>query len=399
MTPTYDAVVVGAGYIGCAAAYYLAAAGLRTALLERDGVGAGASRANYGNVQVQDAELDFSLPLVTAGFARCEQLEAELGQSVGYRRLGGLLTIETEAQWRVMAARLPALHAAGIPAELIPARHLPEIEPLLDPGALLGACYHPTEAQVYPFALLRAYLRRARDYGLTLHLHTELRGIELRSGRVTGLRTSSGDISTPVVVLCTGAWTRPLGQKLGRTWDIPHVHGQVLLTEPAPQRLRCHIASAAFFEDMHASPAPDSNMHDAPKGETDDAPGAVLAVSQTAHGHLLLGEAGTVTSDTGKASTPGGQAAIAALMPRYFPWMRRLRVLRGWAAPVAFTADGRPFFGPVSGIDGLMLATAFKSTVIVTPLAGQTVAQLVTTGRSDLDLSPFAPDRELADVH
>ncbi|GAB4436010.1 MAG: hypothetical protein Kow0031_17740 [Anaerolineae bacterium] len=389
MNATCDAVVVGAGYIGCAAAYYLAAAGLRTALLDRGGVGAGASRANYGNVQVQDAELTASLPLVTAGFACCEQLEDELGQPVGYRRLGSLLTIETEAQWQVMEARLPALHAAGISAELVPAGQLPEIEPLLNPAPLLGACYHATEAQVYPFALLWAYLRRARQHGLALHLHTELLGIEQAGGRVTGLQTSAGHISAPVIVLCTGAWTRPLGHLLGRNWEIPHVHGQVLLTEPAPRRLRCHISSAAFFQ----------AMHDAPDGETGDASGAVLAVSQTAHGHLLLGEAGTVTTDTGKASTPGGQAAIAALMPRYFPWMRHLRVLRGWAAPVAFTADGLPFFGPVAGLDGLILATAFKSTVIATPLAGQTVAQLVTTGRSDLNLSPFAPDRELADVH
>ena len=383
MTTTYDAVVIGAGYIGCATAYALTAAGLRTALLDRGGVAAGASRANYGNVQVQDAELACSLPMVTAGLARCEQLEAELGQSIGYRRLGGLLTIETEAQWRTLEARLPALHAAGIPAEMIPARRLPDIEPLLNPRPLLGACYHPTEAQVYPFALLWAYLCRARERGLTLHLHTELLDIDLHGSRVRELHTTHGSISTPVVVLCTGAWTGPLGKKLGRCWKIPHVHGQALLTEPVPQRLRSHIASAAFFEDLHD----DSGS---------DAPDAVLAISQTARGHLLLGEAAAVTADTGSTATADGQAAIAALVHQYFPWMSNLRVLRGWAAPVAFTADGRPFFGPVAGIDGLILATAFKSTVIVTPLVADTVAQLVTTGRTDLDLTPFAPDRELA---
>jgi glycine/D-amino acid oxidase-like deaminating enzyme len=278
---------------------------------------------------------------------------------------------------------LPALHAAGIPAEMIPARHLPEIEPLLDPRPLLGACYHPAEAQIYPFSLLSAYLHRARSHGLTLHLHTELLDIDLHGGRVRGLRTTNGPIHTPAVVLCTGAWTRPLGEKLGRCWEIPHVHGQAILTEPVPQQLQSHIASAAFFEDIHDDSGP-------------DAAGAVLAISQTAHGHLLLGEAATVTANTGSAATADGQAAIAALVRRYFPWMNNLRVLRGWAAPVAFTTDGRPFFGPVAGIEGLILATAFKSTVIVTPLVADTVAQLVTTGRTDIDLTPFAPDRELA---
>jgi sarcosine oxidase subunit beta len=188
-------------------------------------------------------------------------------------------------------------------------------------------------------------------------------------------------MQTPVVVLCTGAWTRNLGRQLGRSWEISHVHGQALVTEAGPQQLNCHISSAAFFEDIQ---------------DDDQGVGAVLAVAQSMHGHFLLGEAGVVTSDTGSMVTPQGQAAIAVLAQRYFPWMHNLRILRGWAAPVAFTDDNLPFLGPVSGIEGLILATAFKSTVIVTPLVGETVAQLVTSGQTTLDLTPFSPDRTVS---
>lgn len=384
MTHTYDALVVGAGYIGCSIAYYLSAAGLKTALLDRGGVANGASRANYGNIQVQDAELAHSLPLVTAGHERCRQIEAELDCPVGYREIGGLLLIETESQWQLMANRLPALHAAGIAAELVPAERLPEIEPLLNPASVLGACYHPHEGQVYPFALMGAYIRRGRERGLALHTQTTVTGFALSGGRLTGVTTDRGPFSAGTVILTTGAWTPQLGQLLGRRWQVPHVHGQAIVTEPTERLLRNHIASAAFFEEMH---------------DTGDGAGAVLAISQATHGHFLLGEAGVVTGDLGATATAAGQAAIAALVGRYFPALRRLRVLRGWAAPVAFTADGLPFFGPVNGIDGLILATAFKSTVIVTPLVGETVAQLVVGGRTGLDLSPFSPDRKLADGH
>jgi choline dehydrogenase-like flavoprotein len=60
LTHIYDAVVIGAGYIGCSVAYHLTAAGLRTALLDRGGVAAGAqninevkglTRAGMGNCQ------------------------------------------------------------------------------------------------------------------------------------------------------------------------------------------------------------------------------------------------------------------------------------------------------------------------------------------------------------
>src|SRR5512137_593501 len=94
---TYDAIVIGAGYIGCTTAAALSEAGLRTALLDRGPIPGGASRANYGNVQVQDAELAHSLPMVTTGYRRFADLEEELGCSVGYRRVGSVLLIETAA--------------------------------------------------------------------------------------------------------------------------------------------------------------------------------------------------------------------------------------------------------------------------------------------------------------
>ena len=177
---TYDVLVIGAGYIGCSVAYHLTKAGLRTALIDQGGIGAGASAANYGNIQVQDAELAHSLPMIKAGYACFETLEQELQQPVGLRKLGSLLLIETEAQWQTMAARLPQLHAAGIEAELLEADHLPELEPLLDPATLLGACYYEHEGQVNPFALMWAYVHQARRSGLTLHLGVKITGFTTR---------------------------------------------------------------------------------------------------------------------------------------------------------------------------------------------------------------------------
>ncbi len=383
---TYDAIVIGAGYIGCSVAYHLTNAGLTTALLDQGGIAAGASRANYGNIQVQDAELEHSLPMITAAYRCFAALEEELDCRVGMRTLGGLLLIETESQWETMASRLPQLHAAGIHAELVPSARLPELEPLLDPRSLVGACYHEHEGQVYPFSLTSAYVRRGVEQGLSLHLNTKLKGIGTRSGRIHHLDTSAGAFDTAVVVLCTGAWTMPLGPLLGHTWPIPHVHGQALVTESVPGlRLQNHIASAAFFEDMHEDDAGVEH--------------AVLAISQTAEGHFLLGEAAKNTSDRGSEATPDAQAAIAKLVGHYFPTLKNLRVLRGWGAPVAYTNDGLPYLGPVSDIEGLILATAFKSTAIVTPLVGRTIAQLVIDRCTDLDITPFSPDRVLAHVH
>jgi len=386
MNATYDAVVVGAGYIGCSVAYHLASAGLRTALLDRATVGAGASGANYGNVQVQDAELKWSLPMTVAGYQRCERLEEELGCSVGYRRKGCLLIIESESQWRTVADRLPALNAAGIHPELVPREQLPELEPLLECRDLRGACYNPHEGQVDPFKFLWAYVRRGLQCGLDLHVHTEVTGFDVMGGRVQGLQTNRGTFSSHVVVLTSGPWTPQLGKTLGRNWHIPHQYEQVMVTEPSELRLNNYLVSAAFFEEVEKEATPDRDS-------------AILAITQTAEGHFLLGSAGGVVESLDNHATPAGLVSLAAMTRRYLPTVSRLRVRRGWAAPVAFSVDGVPFLGPVVGIEGLILATAFGPTVVITPLIGTTIAQLVTTGRTDLDLAPFSPDREIAVVH
>jgi glycine/D-amino acid oxidase-like deaminating enzyme len=381
MSLTFDVVVVGAGYIGCSAAYYLTKAGLKTALIDRVGVASGASSANYGNIQVQDVELEHSIPMITAGYRCFDHLEEELGRPIGLKRIGGLLLIENESQWRSMQARAALLNAAGIEAELIPSSSAPEVEPLLDPASVLGVCYHPEEGQVDPFALIWAFLSKALEQGLSLFTHISATHFEVAGGRVSGVHTSAGLFQAGSVVLTSGAWTEQLGRTLGLRWEIPFISGQAMVTEPVRRLLRCHIASAAFFEDVH----------EAENGTLQ----AALAISQSPHGHLLLGEAYHPDTSYSRHLSRGSLEASAAVLVRYFSAFRDLRVLRGWGRPVAFTHDGLPYFGPVAAFPGLILATAFRSTVIVTPLAGQIITQLIQNGCSDLDLAHFSPDRAL----
>ncbi len=117
MPQTFDVIVVGAGYIGCSVSYHLCSAGLKVALIERNSLAAGASRANYGNIQIQDMELQKSVSMIKAAIPKFQNLEKELGYPIGYRKIGGLLLIENETQWRMMEERLHGVRAAGIQSE------------------------------------------------------------------------------------------------------------------------------------------------------------------------------------------------------------------------------------------------------------------------------------------
>jgi len=386
MENVYDVVVVGAGYVGSSAAYHLCMAGVKTALFDRGVFSAAASRANYGNIQIQDMELEKSVEMIKMAARKFETLEQELDWKVGLRRIGGLLPIENENQWRLMKEREKVVRSAGFQSELLPAERLKEVEPLIDSNGLLGGLYHEREGQVDPFQFVWGHLRRARQRGLKEFFGVEVTGFLEKSGRVEGVRTTKGDFYAKTVVLCTGARTRLLGKTLGRNWDVQYVLGQAMVTEPVGHALNSHVSSASFFEQTGESAA---------KGTVY----ANLAISQTAHGHLLLGEA-MYEADHFRQDVPSTSLpAISKSVLRFFPSFRKLRILRGWSAPVAHTSDGCPLLGPAAGLDGLILATAFRSTVIISPLVGETVMQLITRGNCDLDIKGFLPERNNKNAH
>ena len=184
MGNTFDVIVVGAGYIGSSAAYHMCAAGLKTALFDLGSMAAGASRASYGNVQIQDLELNKSLELIHLARLRFADLEQELGLKVGLRRIGGLLLIENEAQWKLMEARLKVVRSEGILSELVPSEHLRELEPHINASVLLGGLYHDDEGQVDPFQFIWGHLVQARRLGLREYYFSEVIGFDVRNGRM-----------------------------------------------------------------------------------------------------------------------------------------------------------------------------------------------------------------------
>jgi sarcosine oxidase subunit beta len=385
MGQVFDAIVVGAGYIGSSIAYHLCSAGLRTAIFDQGPLAAGASAANYGNIQVQDMELTKSVAMTQMGQTFFATLEDELDWKIGLRQIGGLLPIENENQWAILQKRQAALQQIGIASELILTKNLQEIEPYLNLNNLLGALYHAEEGQIDPFQLIWGYIHRAKQKGLKEFYYTKVTGFDLQNNQIRGIKTAKGNFSAKNVILCTGAHTRRLGQILDRNWNVHYVLGQAMVTEPVNLIIRNHIASASFFEEGAQ----------VKKGTII----ANMAISQSVHGHILVGEA-MYEADHFKTHVPAASLpAITNCWLRYFPFLKKLRVLRSWSAAVADAGDGLPFLGPVAGLEGLYIATAFRSTVIITPLVGKTMAQLLTTGKSDLDISSFLPERNINETN
>lgn len=380
---TFDVVVVGAGVIGCSIAYHLSAAGLRTALLERGQVGAGASGANFGMVQSNDVELEYSIPMVKASYARFDYLEEELGMPFGFRRIASLRLLSSEQQWKMSAERSEILCRNGIPYEFVPPERIKEIEPIVDTKGLFGGTYSSYQGQLNPFLLMWAYLRRALSMGLSLHTYTEVTGFEAEHGRMRGVHTNQGPFSAGAVVLATAAWTRQLGKMLSQEWDIHTFRASAMATEPIYDvRLNTILTSADHIE-MEVTSKEDAEL-------------TVLAITQTPNNHFLIAQANRPGESSSSMISHAAPKTMAIMAGRYLPLLRSARLLRTWTAPTTYTDDGRPLLGTVKDIEGLILAASYRSGVVHSPLAGEIVTQLITTGRCDLiDISPFAPGRKI----
>lgn len=381
-----DAIIIGGGLIGASIAYHLARAGVRALLIEQGDLASGASGANFGNVQVEDAEFGLSLALTLRSYVRFATLADDLGCDVGFRRTGNLLLIENEHQWALMAARAALLQAAGLRVALLDRAETCRLEPALASAAILGALYNPDEGMLDPFRLVHAYARRGREHGLQVWTHTRVTGIETASGRVTGVATARGPVSAPVVILAAGAWSGELARTAGIELPIRWVHGEAAITAPLPPIAANAMTTAAFFE--------------ATEGAGEQSVGFCLR--QRPRGNVMFGEAaqlgrGAVCDPPhlARAATPNALPAVAAEARRWLPTLRRAAVIRSWAIPVAFTADSRPLLGPVEGVSGLFVATALKSTIILTPLVGEIVAGMITGAAQDPRLAEFAPSRRI----
>ncbi len=383
---THDVIIVGAGVIGCSIAYHLTKAGFKVALIEQKHVGAGASGANFGMVQSNDVEIKHSIPMVLKGYARFNDLEEELGMDIGFRRIASLRLLSSEAQWSNSKERATILPKAGIPYEYVSPERVVEIEPSVNPEGLYGATYASYQGQANPFLLMWGFLRKANQQGLSLLTYHELKNFIVQSGRVVGVETTKGTFYGDKIVLATAAWTRRLGLLLGQNWNIHTFRASAMVTER--------------FSDLHINSIVTSADHiEAEVNGPEDAELTVMALTQTQEGNFLIAQADRPGEILDGKISHMAPRAMSTITTRFFPILRKAKIIRTWTAPTTYTDDGMPLLGPVKDLPGLILAASFRSAVVHSPIAGEIVTQLVSQGHCDLlDISPFAPERSMQEA-
>ena len=368
MAETTDVAIIGGGAAGCAAAYYLAEVGVKSTIIEREGVGSQASGYSAGGLNpLQGAGIpgplgafaweSFRMHLDLAG-----PLTDRTGIDYQLRTVSQIKLAFDEAEFPELRETIDIFSsAAGFEARWLDAEDVQRLEPRVTPNAIGGA-YEFGNAALDSLRFTRALAAAAQDSGCILRKDT-VRGIEASAGNAVRLLLDDDELDCGQVVLATGPWSR-LAEPWLRTYiPVDPLKGEILRLAISGLPLRHDISGGG------------SSLYPKPDG---------------------LVWCGTTEDWRGFDREPLQETKerIMELAIRLVPDLSAARVVEHTACLRPVTPDWLPLLGPVPGFENIFLATgAGKKGILLAPAIGKCVADLVTTGETDLPIDGFSPER------
>jgi len=365
-----DVVVVGGGVIGLGIAWRAADAGMTVTIVD-EAPGRGASWAAAGMLapvtEVHYGERPL-LALNLAAAARWPSFAAEVeeasGHPVGYRP-GGTLAVARDADDNAALEDLYQFQLrCGLEVERLRSRECRQLEPGLAPS-IRGGVLASGDHQVDNRALVEALLAACQRAGVRM-VAGRAAELAVEGDRVTGVVLGDGErLAAGAVVLAAGCWSGGLGGLAAEALPpVRPVKGQLLyLRGPAGQPLCSRNVRGL-------------EVYVVPRGDGRVVVGATVE------------EQGFDTTVTAGAVHDLLRAALELL-----PDVAELELAETVVGLRPGSPDNAPMLGP-AGPDGLVVATGhYRNGILLTPVTGDAIAELLATGRVPEMIAPFAPGR------
>ena len=211
-----SAVVIGGGVIGSSVTYHLAKLGWTDVVqLERNQFSCGTTWHAAGLVGTMRAN-ESQARLCEYSMAVLSELEAETGQSTGFKQVGSLSIAHSEARFEELKRVAAMNNAFGVTqVDIVTPDEIKALYPYLETGDLLGGSWVPQDGTASPVDVTQAFVKGARGRGALCLEGVRVTGISQADGRVTGVITDQGEIKADYVVNCAGLWGRELGRMAG----------------------------------------------------------------------------------------------------------------------------------------------------------------------------------------
>ncbi|MBT2302965.1 D-amino acid dehydrogenase [Variovorax paradoxus] len=373
--------VLGAGIVGLATAWQLNRQGLEVSVIDRAAPGAGASGGNgaqlsYSYVQpLADPSIWKQLPKLLlspssplklrpqldplqwrwglAFLAACnartsrdttmrllalaaqsrsafEDMLADVAPDCDFSATGKLVLYANAAALEGARRQLELQRAMGSEQRLVTPEECVAIEPALAGyrAQMAGAIHTPSECAADCLKVCIELERALLERGVRFMLDCEVRGFDVRNGRVAAVQTGAGEVEADAFVMALGAASHRLGRQLGAYLPVYPLKGYSITVD------------------------------------VDPAPGAAPQVSVTDSARkVVFARIGSRLRVAGMAELVGHDASIPATRIEtlaeatraVFPQASRLETLHPWTGMRPATPTGVPIIGRLASAPSNML--------------------------------------------
>lgn len=375
-------VIVGGGVIGCSIAYHLAKAGSRdVVLLERHALTAGTTWHAAGLITSAGFHDETSLWMSRYSRDLYARLEQETGHSTGFRAVGHLSVATSPARMESLIREADFQVPFGVPNEIVTPARVAELFPLAQTRDLVGASYVADEGRADPVGVATALAKGAKAAGARIIEGVRVTGIDVRDGRVVGVRTDAGAVEAETVVLAAGLWTRQLAAQAGVDVPLQAAEHYYLITEPIEGIHR----DLPIIEDL-----------------------SCYGYFREEGGGLLVGlfepeaaawQPATAPEDFAFGAIPPDWERLTPFVERALarvPIAAEVGVRTFFCGPESFTSDVAPLLGPAPEVDGLWVAAGLNSVgIILGGGVGSVMAQWIVDGTPPVDVAGYTVARAL----
>ncbi len=372
-----DIVIVGGGVIGLSAAYHLArGGGVRVTLLEKGAVGAGSS-SRAGGIITGHLWAKTGVTARKISLRLYRELSEEL-KTYGYAyQAVGCLNLFSPADWAERERLLPLYDECEVPYEILDAAEIRQRWSLLRPDDDAIGLFDPLGGYSEPDDYVPALAQKCRELGVDIREEVIVSDFVKERGRIKG-PVADGELQEADLVICTvHSWTNRLLAEVGRQMPMKSFVHQRYLTGPLEQRAKLPAVNANPYG-AYLRPAKGNRI--LVGGETAERP-----------------EFGTPTFAFGMdaLNAPSGYSdSLRDKVQALLPILERHPFAEERVGLISFSMDGEPILGAAPELPGLLLGAAFHSGGFAyNPVAGKLLAELATTGATELDIEAFSPAR------
>jgi sarcosine oxidase subunit beta len=362
-----DVIVIGAGLMGAASAFFLRQRGRSVILLERGLVGQQASGASFGNIRRQGRYLP-QLPLAHRSRAIWGQMKELLGEDAEFLATGHVRGVYDEAQVAVVEKYANDARGWGLDLELVGRSELRRRFPFFGSEVICGS-YSPTDGHANPRLAAPAFGRAAASAGAQVIENCEVLSID-KDGEDFRVEAKGGRIfRAPSALICAGAWGDKLSAAFGEPVPMKPQGPSMGVTEPMPYGIIPVVGVSTKV------------AHE------------VVYFRQVKRGNIVFGGGlrGPAYPDRLRAYVqPENLLRQLRELRRLAPVLQKLQVIRTWSGIEGYVRDELPIMGPSGRVSGLFYAFGFSGHGFqLGPGVGDVMAELIDTGATTTPIEPF----------